>query len=531
MAEDQNKSSSDELEEGGRRAADGSLKTIKGIKDAPENARRGVDTAKKGAQTVKKAMPAIKKGVSTATKAAKKALETIADGIKALIELGPPGWIILIVIILVLIIIIIYPHAMMKTEKDDNPMSAVSSVSYAYALDYVAEFTAPVLEEAYENIIQEANENLDDYLEENYPEYREYISLELLNDTQDQVAENIVGYIQAVHAVLQSYLPLDHGEYAPGFDEKFTVVEETEYNTLGDKYLEVVKDYVDNHPLFYIGEFLEDVHEAEIEIPRLDDEGNQIYDRNGDAIVDKKTVMTGAIYLDVLYDVSAYKEEDIQLCAEQINHRIFEDEGDEDECFEKAKDAISEMLYALTGSWEIPSPHTKTQLVRHELLPDAGYIGEIPVIADLADIPPGYYPNGTAMNAAIWQMVYDSASLGAAIPNSRGSKQCTDFAHWFFWVMTGRNCGNGWGDTMAANTANLLPDYELSGTPAPGAVFSVYAGVDTSCHVGIVVGFDGTNITICDGNYDGGGIRWYVTMPYSEFCRNYTGVEYAVPIK
>lgn len=79
--------------------------------------------------------------------------------------------------------------------------------------------------------------------------------------------------------------------------------------------------------------------------------------------------------------------------------------------------------------------------------------------------------------------------------------QCT----WFAW---GRFCEiYGWGPSWTANGSdwvNMLvthnsDQFRLSATPDVGAVFS---GIGHN-HVGIVIAYDGTNITIQEGNLDG----------------------------
>ncbi|MBM6931055.1 CHAP domain-containing protein [[Clostridium] spiroforme] len=57
---------------------------------------------------------------------------------------------------------------------------------------------------------------------------------------------------------------------------------------------------------------------------------------------------------------------------------------------------------------------------------------------------------------------------------------------------------DGW--ECAKQLVNAHPDkFKLSKTPAVGSIFSCIG----RNHVGIVIGWDGTNITIQDGNLDG----------------------------
>ncbi len=78
--------------------------------------------------------------------------------------------------------------------------------------------------------------------------------------------------------------------------------------------------------------------------------------------------------------------------------------------------------------------------------------------------------------------------------------QCTWFAWGRFYEIYGYDPGfrgNGW-DCVDQLLAAHPDKFERSTTPIAGAVFS---GIGKN-HVGIVIAYDGTNITIQDGNYD-----------------------------
>ena len=91
---------------------------------------------------------------------------------------------------------------------------------------------------------------------------------------------------------------------------------------------------------------------------------------------------------------------------------------------------------------------------------------------------------------------------GSNNPYSRAKLygQCTWFAWGRFYELPGYSPGfpgNGW--DCAKQLINSHPDkFELSNTPAVGAVFSCIG----RNHTGIVVGWDGKNITIQEGNLD-----------------------------
>ena len=93
--------------------------------------------------------------------------------------------------------------------------------------------------------------------------------------------------------------------------------------------------------------------------------------------------------------------------------------------------------------------------------------------------------------------------------------------------------GDGW--KCAKQLVNAHPDkFKISSTPAVGAIFSCIG----RNHVGIVIGWDGTNITIQEGNLDGktnsfaeAKKDWHtVTYTLSQFVSICHGVEFAIPI-
>ena len=115
--------------------------------------------------------------------------------------------------------------------------------------------------------------------------------------------------------------------------------------------------------------------------------------------------------------------------------------------------------------------------------------------------------------------------------------QCTWFAWGRFYEIHGYSpgfTGDGW--KCAKQLVNAHPDkFKISSTPAVGAIFSCIG----RNHVGIVIGWDGTNITIQEGNLDGktnsfaeAKKDWHtVTYTLSQFVSICHGVEFASPLK
>lgn len=114
--------------------------------------------------------------------------------------------------------------------------------------------------------------------------------------------------------------------------------------------------------------------------------------------------------------------------------------------------------------------------------------------------------------------------------------QCTWFAWGRFYEIHGYSpgfTGDGW--KCAKQLVSAHPDkFKISSTPAVGAIFSCIG----RNHVGIVIGWDGTNITIQEGNLDGktnsfaeAKKDWHtVTYTLSQFVSICHGVEFAIPI-
>lgn len=113
--------------------------------------------------------------------------------------------------------------------------------------------------------------------------------------------------------------------------------------------------------------------------------------------------------------------------------------------------------------------------------------------------------------------------------------QCTWFAWGRFYEMYGYSpgfIGDGW--KCVDQLLQAHPDkFEPSDTPEVGAVFSCIG----RNHVGIVIGWDGTNITIQEGNLDGktntfaeAKKDWRtITYTFEEFQNKCKGVVFAVP--
>ena len=139
----------------------------------------------------------------------------------------------------------------------------------------------------------------------------------------------------------------------------------------------------------------------------------------------------------------------------------------------------------------------------------------------------GTNPNFNNLEAWVTKNPYAQASLYG---------QCTWFAWGRFYELYGYDPGfrgNGW-DCVDQLLATHPDKFERSTIPKSGSVFS---GIGRN-HVEIVINWDGTTLTIQDGNYDGitntfedAKADWKtVTYSLDEFRQRMKGVVFANPI-
>lgn len=113
--------------------------------------------------------------------------------------------------------------------------------------------------------------------------------------------------------------------------------------------------------------------------------------------------------------------------------------------------------------------------------------------------------------------------------------QCTWFAWGRFYEIYGYSPGfTGDGYQCADQLVRTHPDkFEISSTPKVGAIYSAIG----KNHVGVVIGWDGTNITVQDGNLDGktntfqeAKNDWKTSIYTLETLKSiYSGVKFANP--
>lgn len=126
-----------------------------------------------------------------------------------------------------------------------------------------------------------------------------------------------------------------------------------------------------------------------------------------------------------------------------------------------------------------------------------------------------------------------------AVPgNPFAIPQCTWFAWARFYQVYGYDSGaRGNGNSNARQIVAAHPDkFQMSSSPAPGAVFSIYSGpyiLPQYGHVGFVEAVEGDTMWVSEGNVTLNGktgVMWFHKVSVSQWASQYQ-IEYAVPIQ
>lgn len=270
----------------------------------------------------------------------------------------PIRWIILVIIFVILICIFV--PVPLANSKDENGESIYESESsYQNMMTRAIQATSSAIEGSYKKTQTEMEQKVIEFIDSNYPGNEEYIHVTYMMDDLDTTASNITGYIQAVNGVLINWLPTGSNKsHTSGLDNNngLSVGTENEFNSLGDEYKKCIQEYAESEPLFSIN-LTSDIKETTINELITDGNGNPIMDADGNEQYQKKTVYAGDIYVDVTYDISDYKEQDIEQASSIYYEQIKDSTSSKDICKTQIKEAISEILYVLTGYKTIPSAH------------------------------------------------------------------------------------------------------------------------------------------------------------------------------
>lgn len=322
------------------------------------------DEFSQGQQAVVQSSKAVKNGIQTAKNTEKVAKKGVKAGksafsfIKKTFALfGFSKWIIFVVIFVLLICIFIPVAFANYKEGDKNIFN--DSATFNNMMTKARAVTEEAIENAYNNTNKKMENTALGIIKDKYPNDSDYIQINYVMDDLTTIAANITGYIQAVNAVLINYPPEEaDGSLTGGLDVEndLSVKKENEYNSLGKEYKKAVSEYAENE-LFKITT-KEDIQKKEIQVLVTDDDGLPILDDRGNNQYESKIVNSGTIYVNVTYNISDYKKDDIKRASE-----IYYDQMDGSlDKVSSAKtiitSAITDMLYVLTGSRNVPSAHT-----------------------------------------------------------------------------------------------------------------------------------------------------------------------------
>ena len=305
---------------------------------------------KNGIQIAKTSAKTTKAGV----KAGKNAFSFIG---KAISLFGLSQWIIILVIFVILICLLV-PVTFANMKDGDKNIYNYSDM-FNNVMSEARKVTQEAIETAYNKTKKKIEDNARGIIQEKYPDDTDYITINYNMDDINTTAANITGYIQAVNAVLINYLPEEaDGSHNGGLDveKDLSVKQENEYNSLGKKYKKIVSAYAEDKLFKIITK--EDIQRKEIKVLVTDEDGLPILDERGNMQYETKIVNSGSINIDVRYNIADYKKDDIKRAAEIYFEQM---DGSIDKV-STAKSiitsAITDMLYILTGSRNIPSAHT-----------------------------------------------------------------------------------------------------------------------------------------------------------------------------
>lgn len=497
-------------------------------------------------------------GTATATGTATTSGTAAAGGAAASGATISGGWIVLIIVIFILIIILIMymfmPSGWMRGEDVDTDDALVTETSYNREYENTVKKTKEAITDAYDFSMDKAQETLDDYIEENYPDDNDHITLTIIHEELSEVADTITPYIQAINGSIQA--SDDTGDLM-GLGEELSVVTENEYNSIGSAYVQAIQDEIlwakdsdgnyTANSLFHVSTVYEDVEDVEYEEPKYDenglpvmknlvDENNQVIrDENGEILQEQvyETVThpTGTIYVSVFYDFSNYKDDDVLERATYLAN--VDTNYTESEWIDSLYEQASWIMYEITGSTELTASGG-IPLAYIEDVGEWGFNGSISAGSYGSAGGETFQDYGENIelgrNDPLWYTIIAAGNAGNFTLYKGGSqRQCTDFAHWIFWTVYGKDCGNGNGSEMAATTVEKYKDeFTLSTSPAPGSIGSYYS---TGNHVFFVTKVEGAYMWICEGNfYNKGVIRMNYKVNIAQYTREHQGnLIYAVP--
>ena len=276
-----------------------------------------------------------------------------------------------------------------------------------------------------------------------------------------------------------------------------------------------------------------------------------VYNKKGKLVGRRPyTVYCGHIDIAMYYDLSGYREEELDEAAEllakgrdsedfvsgvqlgtllynyydnyissYVSYATYDEETGETILGQDNRNDIFQRLLNDGTLFYVPISGLTEKFMNDYSVLESGYSGSV--------ISSGKFNYDKATTAQIWKLV-NWISRNTMYPYN-----CTAFAAGWFYDHYGRNELRGNGRDCAENLVNKSKwgrkHFVLSATPAPGAIFSIGAP-GSGNHVGCVdaVDFENKTITISDGNTNGLGnsstpqkatIRIKQTMTFDEFTQ------------
>lgn len=518
-----------------------------GLSSAQSAAQTGANAAKsalkngkKTIQTGKAVIKGGKKAVEIGVKVGKVVVEATSQIIAFLIANPIILAILIIAAILLLAIVLSMDGGWMRkdtasTTGHKEPYLLEKDKDKAY--DEIIDVVSDSITEGYEESVKVAEEACEEYIEENFNDHESEVVYEVMKDDQDEVARYITPWILAVNGAIQYEVD------ETGLSLYGEVEEENEYNSIGDKFRRVVKEYADTQ-LFYVD--IENINADEVELvtveePIIDElTGQPMLDAMGNELTREKEVYQGTVYIGIGYYIGDYKLEDIEHAIDNIYDKRKELTTTTREQYAEYMDEyIHDILLEEIGTREYNPWGGYGQGTLKVFLE---YLNFLDVDWSNIDLVPGTIEallalgeHGGAFDQNLINLIRDAERNGVLTMTSHtpnGGYYCTEWAHLFMYLAYGKdyntNPGTDGGDGNGANVARTLAmrydDWEMASVPTAGAIFSVQYTNGGAGHVGMITKVEGDRVWWCDGNIGGGyNTRINQETSLSEFMTKFGG--------
>lgn len=488
-------------------------------------ARNSVKNGEKTVQTGKNVIKGGKKAIEIGVKVGKVVAEAVSEIVAFLIANPLILAIVIIVAILLIAVVLSMDGGWMRKDSENligRKLPYIYEKDKDKAYEEIIEVVSASIKEGYDESVRVAEEACEDYIEEHFSDHECEVEYVVMKDEQDEVATYITPWILAVNGAIQ----YDVDE--TGLSKFGEVEEKNEYNTVGDKFKEVVKEYADTS-LFYVD--IENLNADDVELVTVEVEepvlneltGEQMYDINGEPLVNitEKEVYQGTVYIGIGYYIGDYKKEDIENAVDNIYEKRKKVTNTPKDIYaEYVDENIHDILLEEIGTREYNPWGGYGQGTLKVFLE---YLDYLDIDWSNLNLTPGTIEallqlgaHGGAYDPILIQLIQDAERNGALTMTSHtpgGGYYCTEWAHLFMYLAYGKdyntNPGSDGGDGNGANVARTLAmrydDWYMSSTPTAGAIFSVQYTNGGAGHVGMITKVEGDRVWWCDGNIGGSG--------------------------